>query len=301
MLILMNLSPLPIDELLPKIRSSLDDHRHAVIVSPPGSGKTTRVPPALIDDGDVILLQPRRVAARSLARRIASEREWTPGETVGWQIRLDSNFSRSTRLLVCTEGILTARLQSDPLLTQFRTVILDEFHERSVHSDLALAMLREAAEARDDLRIVIMSATIDPRPAVEFLSGTASCATIWGEGGLYPVTLEYRPGASVRTAVAEAMERTSGDVLVFLPGRREIDRARTELSSLRLEADIEVLHGGLTPVEQDRAIASGSRRKVILSTNIAETSLTVEGVSPSWTEVFTRSFDTTTRPGSIVS
>ena len=274
----MGRSPLPIDGLLPRIREALEVHRHAVIVAPPGSGKTTRVPPSLIDDGNVVLLQPRRVAARSLARRIATERQWTLGETIGWQIRFDRNASRSTRLLVCTEGILTAKLQSDPLLSEFRTVILDEFHERSIHADLALAMLRETTEARDDLRVIVMSATIDPSPIVEFLGGERECATIVGEGGLFPVTIEYRPGETVGACVSEALERTRGDVLVFLPGMREIERARAELSGRVSGIEISVLHGSLSPAEQDRAIAQGALRKVILSTNIAETSLTVEGV-----------------------
>src|SRR5438045_3645341 len=135
----------------------------------PGAGKTTRVPPALIDDGPVILLQPRRVAARSIARRIADEHGWTLGREVGWHVRFDRRSSAETRLLVATEGILTARLQQDPLLTEFRTVIIDEFHERSIHADLGLALARQAWLARGDLRIVVMSATIDSAPIAAFL------------------------------------------------------------------------------------------------------------------------------------
>ncbi|MDX1584795.1 MAG: helicase-related protein, partial [Thermoanaerobaculia bacterium] len=271
------LERLPIDDLIPEIRSSLAGKRHLVIVSPPGSGKTTRVPPELVEDGRVVLLQPRRVAARSLARRIAEERNWQLGKKIGWQIRLDRNFTSATELLVCTEGILTARLQKDPLISEFRTVILDEFHERSIHADLALALTKQAARARDDLRIVVMSATIDPGPIVEFLGGFSSCGVIESEGALHPVAVEYRPDSGVAHAVDQALSATRGDLLVFLPGMREIERTKNELA---VSSDIEVaiLHGSISPADQDHAITPGARRKVILSTNIAETSLTVEGV-----------------------
>ena len=130
------LDPLPIDAHLDTIRELVRKHRAAVVVAPPGAGKTTRVPPALAEDGPVIVLQPRRLAARSLARRIAAERGWALGEEAGWHVRFDRKFQKSTRVLVATEGILTARLQSDPLLSGFRTVIVDEFHERGLHADL---------------------------------------------------------------------------------------------------------------------------------------------------------------------
>src|SRR5207253_11340438 len=135
----------------------------------PGAGQTTRVPPVLAPDGPVIVLQPRRLAARAIARRIASEQGWTIGDEVGWQVRFERRFSARTRVLLATEGILTARLQQDPLLSGFRTVILDEFHERTVHADLGLALARQAWRARDDLRIVVMSATLDPGAVSAFL------------------------------------------------------------------------------------------------------------------------------------
>src|SRR5688500_17103896 len=160
----MPLPPLPIDDHLPRILDAVRKHRGAVIVAEPGAGKTTRVPPALLSLGPVALLQPRRVAARSLARRIAQEQRLALGEEVGWHVRFERNFTQRTRLLVMTEGILTARLQSDPLLTGFAVVVLDEFHERSLHADLALALARQAMLARDDLRLVVMSATIDAAP-----------------------------------------------------------------------------------------------------------------------------------------
>src|SRR5688500_5964034 len=160
---------LPVDEHVDRIVTTVKERRCAVIVAPPGSGKTTRLPPALTTLGRVILLQPRRVAARALARRIAAEQRWAIGEEVGWQIRFERRFSARTKLLVATEGILTARLQSDPLLGDFDVVILDEFHERSIHADLALALAKQAALSRGDLAVVVMSATIDAAPVAQFL------------------------------------------------------------------------------------------------------------------------------------
>src|SRR5947199_6587106 len=164
------MAALPIDEHVSEIVAHVRRERTAVVVAPPGAGKTTRLPPALAGLGRTILLQPRRVAARALARRIAYERGWTIGGEIGWQIRFERKFSERTRLLVATEGILTARLQSDPLLSDFDVVILDEFHERSIHADLALALAKQAFDARDDLHIVVMSATIDAQPVARFLS-----------------------------------------------------------------------------------------------------------------------------------
>src|SRR5947199_10836566 len=164
------MAALPIDEHVSGIVAHGRRGRTAVVVGPAGAGKTTRLPPALAGLGRTILLQPRRVAARALARRIAAERGWTLGEEIGWQIRFERRFSARTRLLVATEGILTARLQSDPLLSDFDVIVLDEFHERSIHADLALALAKQAFDARDDLHIVVMSATIDAQPVARFLS-----------------------------------------------------------------------------------------------------------------------------------
>src|SRR2546430_5238426 len=168
------LAPLPIDPHVEEIVAHVRSARSAVIVAPPGAGKTTRIAPALAALGKTILLQPRRVAARALTRRIAQERGWKIGEEIGWQIRFERRFSSRTQLLVATEGILTARLQSDPLLGEFRVVVLDEFHERSIHADLALALVKQAAKARGDLAIVVMSATLDPAPLVQFLGARIS-------------------------------------------------------------------------------------------------------------------------------
>jgi ATP-dependent helicase HrpB len=231
-----------------------------------------------VDAGPVILLQPRRVAARAVARRIAGEREWTLGRDVGWQIRFDRHFTRDTRLLVVTEGILTARLQQDPLLSDFRTIVLDEFHERSIHADLGLALSRQAWRARDDLRIVVMSATLDVQAAARFLE---DAPVVNVPGVLYPLTIEYGDGESISDAARRVLPRASRQILCFLPGRREIDQARRDLSAIASAsgADIVPLHGSLDGDAQDDAIAETPRRRIILATNIAETSLTVPGVS----------------------
>ncbi|MBI3493887.1 MAG: hypothetical protein HY047_19230, partial [Acidobacteria bacterium] len=253
---------------------------------------TTRVQPALVDDGPVILLQPRRVAARAIAARIASERGWTLGREVGWQIRFDRKFTADTRLLVVTEGILTARLQSDPLLSGFRTIVLDEFHERSIHADLAIALARQAWRARDpstrsgspragsrgdDLRIVVMSATLDANAVSSFLD---ACPVIDVPGRVHPVDIAYAPGQSVADAAIDLLGATGGHVLCFLPGAPEIRRAVTDLQS-RVGGDVEILplHGSLDAAAQDLALRPSERRRIIVATNIAETSLTVPGVT----------------------
>ena len=274
----MALSPLPVDGHVAPLRGALARSRAVVLVASPGAGKTTRIPPALVDAGPVILLQPRRVAARAVARRIAQEQGWTVGREIGWHIRFEKRFARDTRLLVVTEGILTARLQQDPLLSDFATVVLDEFHERSIHADLGLALARQAWLARGDLRIVVMSATLDVEPVAAFLGGAA---VIRVPGTLHPLTIEYRPGEPLAQAVHHILPRTPGQVLCFLPGAGEIERARGELSSVAAAANVELvtLHGSLDGDAQDAAIRPVDERRVILATNIAETSLTVPGVS----------------------
>jgi ATP-dependent helicase HrpB len=298
------LTPLPIDPHIDAIAAALREHRAVVVVAAPGAGKTTRLPPALTADGSVILLQPRRVAARTIARRIADERGWTLGGEVGWHVRFDRRFSSSTRLLVATEGILTARLQQDPLLSDFSCIILDEFHERSIHADLGIALAKQAWRARVDLRVLIMSATLDARRASDYFDG---CPVFDIPGTLHSVDVAYRPSMTVAAAVREVMALTTGHVLCFLPGASEVRRAAADLRS-SLPGGIEVveLHGSLPAEEQDRAVAarpegrayvpypggvdvplvgptfrSGVQvsRRVIVATNIAETSLTVPGVS----------------------
>ncbi len=266
---------LPIDASLPRVQEELRRARALVLVAPPGSGKTTRVPPALAADGPVFLLQPRRVAARSIAARIAAEQGWTLGRDVGFQVRFEKRFSAETRLLVATEGVLTRRLQSDPLLSGFRTIVLDEFHERSLHADLALAFARQAWRARDDLRLLVMSATLDAGPVASYLGG---CPTVEVAARPHPIEVRYAPGLALASAVREVVARPGGHVLCFLPGAPEIRRAQAELSSLP-GARVLPLHGTLSAAEQDEALAPSAERKVILATTVAETSITVEGVT----------------------
>ncbi len=264
-------TPLPVDLYLDEILALVRNERRAVIVAPPGAGKTTRIPPALATLGRTILLQPRRIAARALARRIASERGWTLGEEVGWQIRFERRFRERTRLLVATEGILTARLQSDPLLSDFAVVVLDEFHERSIHADLALALVKQAAESRDDLAVVVMSATMDARPVAEFIGARV----IEIDARDHPIDIRYAPGLSMTAAVREVAKTAKGHILCFLPGAREIERVRNELGM----TNVLPLHGSLDVDAQERALAPSAERKILLATNVAETSLTVEGVT----------------------
>jgi len=265
-------TPLPVDAHVDDIVSLVRAERRCVIVAPPGAGKTTRIPPALTALGRTILLQPRRVAARMLARRIAAERHWTLGDEVGWQIRFERRFTDRTRLLVATEGILTARLQADPLLSDFDVVILDEFHERSIHADLALALVRQAADTRDDLAVVVMSATIDPAPVSRFLGGAP---VVRVDARTHPVDVSYMPGLTVAEAVRRVASSAKGHILCFLPGAREIEQTRVALAL----PNVFPLHGSLDVDAQERALAPSESRKIILATNVAETSLTVEGVT----------------------
>ena len=253
--------------------------RAVVLTAEPGAGKTTRVPPALLADGPVILLQPRRVAARAIAQRIAEERGWTIGRDIGWHIRFDRRFGPDTRLLVATEGILTARFQQDPLASFFTTIVLDEFHERSIHADLAIALAKQAWRARSDLRIVVMSATLDSAAVSAFLDG---CPVVTVPGRLHPLTIDYTPGQSVADAAIEMLARSSGDVLCFQPGAVEIRRTMTELQAKTGgRADIVPLYGSMDAADQDLALREGTpgRRRVVVATNIAETSVTVPGVT----------------------
>ncbi|HEX6463689.1 MAG TPA: helicase-related protein, partial [Vicinamibacterales bacterium] len=268
---------LPIDLYIPQVLDAVRSRRAVVVSAAPGAGKTTRIPPALAADGPVIVLQPRRVAARSMARRVALEQGWTAGREVGWHVRFERRFAANTRVLFATEGILTARLQKDPLLDGFRTIVIDEFHERSIHADLGLALSRLAWRAREDLRIVVMSATLNSMRVGAFLD---DCPVIDVPGRLHPVEIGYRPGLSVAAAARELSGETRGSILVFLPGAPEINRAVSDVrAALGSDADVLALHGSLPADEQDRVIAGAPGRRVILATNIAETSLTVPGVT----------------------
>jgi ATP-dependent helicase HrpB len=268
--------PLPIDAHLEEIAARLREHRAVVVVAPPGAGKTTRVPPRLATDGRVIVLQPRRIAARAIARRIADERGWSLGREVGWHVRLERHFTGETRVLLATEGILTARLQQDPLLGDFTTIVLDEFHERSIHADLGLALARQAWLARDDLRLLVMSATLDSGAVSRYLGG---CPVIEVPGRTFPLTIEHTAEGALAVAVRDVARRTAGHVLCFLPGAPEIARAAPLVAAAVPDFEVCELHGSLDPDRQDEAIRPSERRRVVLATNIAETSLTVPGVS----------------------
>jgi len=299
----------PVDTILPDLHAALAQAGAAVLVAPPGSGKSTRAAPSLLDrlptEQSVLLLQPRRAAARLVARRIASERGGeaggpggTVGGEVGYRVRFEAVVGPDTRLEVMTEGLLARRLQVDPFLLgeggwgrPVGAVVLDELHERSLQTDLALALLREVRQARPELWLLAMSATLDPGPVAAFLDAPVLQAL----GRSYPVEIEHlgpdlAPGdrqlvprvcAAVQRVLAEEAQ---GDVLVFLPGRGELERVAGALDEARargMRSEVEVLplHGGLSAREQDRALSpGGAGRRVVLATNLAETSVTIPGV-----------------------
>jgi ATP-dependent helicase HrpB len=271
-------TPLPIDAFVPAIKDALASARAVVVTAPPGTGKTTRVPPALVDRGRVLVLEPRRVAARAVARRIAAERGWTLGRDVGWHVRHERRFAPGTSLIIATEGMLTARCQEDPLLSDLHTVVIDEFHERSAYADLGLALARQAWRARADLGLVVMSATLDAARVAAFLD---HAPVVNVPGRIWPLDIVHRPGVSIEDAVAAEFSGGSRAVLCFLPGAGEIRRAADRLSLVRALSGVEVLplHGGLDADEQDRALDPRHGLRVILATNIAETSLTVPDVT----------------------
>jgi len=284
------LQPLPIDEHLHAIVEMLRKHRSLVLVAEPGAGKTTRVPPAVVRSGllssdhpNVVMLQPRRVAARASAMRIGQEQSWGIGREVGYHVRFEKRISHETRLRVLTEGILTRQLLEDPTLEGVGCVILDEFHERSIHSDLCIAMLREIRETiRPDLLLVVMSATIDAAPIAAFL-GNAGVMNVAGR--LFPIDIAHesndgRPLESRASAAVLRSLESPGDVLVFLPGVREIDDCIGALSGQVATADalILALHGSMEFAEQNRVLERSTQRRIICATNIAETSLTIDGV-----------------------
>ena len=282
---------LPIDSLLPEIIDTLRVSPNLILEAPPGAGKTTRVPPALLNakiagENEVWVLEPRRLATRMAARRVAEELGERAGETVGYQVRFEEVAGPRTRLRFLTEGVLTRRLLSDPQLKKAGIVVLDEFHERHLQADLALALLRRLQRTtRPDLKLVVMSATLDAAPVANFLE---HAPVLRSEGRLFEVELEHlvrpdnRPLAEqVEAAVRRLINETrDGDILVFLPGAAEIRRAQSACAALtaRHEMLLLPLHGDLPAAEQDRAVQPGSQRKVILSTNVAESSITIDGV-----------------------
>ena len=284
----MSLKPLlPVDAILPEIVSSLESRPNLVLEAAPGAGKTTRVPPALLGivPGEIIVLEPRRIAARLAARRVAGERGEEVGETVGYQVRFEEVTGPKTRLRFVTEGILTRRLLSDPKLDGVDAVVLDEFHERHLEGDLALALLKRLQRQRPDLRIVVMSATVDAAPIASFLG---DCSIVRSEGRLFELSIRHMPYSPLplHAQVSHAVElmvgeEHSGHILVFLPGIAEIRRAMRECEAIARRAGLLMLplHGDLSPAEQDRVVSPNVQRKLIFATNVAESSVTIEGVT----------------------
>ena len=281
---------LPIDAILPELVAALRNTNNLVLEAPPGAGKTTRVPAALLDTqitkSEVWVLEPRRLATRLAARRVADERNERLGATVGYQVRFEEVASPQTCLRFLTEGVLTRKLLHDPQLRNVGIVILDEFHERHLQADLALALLRRLQQTtRPDLKLVAMSATLDAAPVAEFLQAPV----LRSAGKRFDVAIEHAPREDPRPLadqVASALQRLlqetlNGDVLVFLPGAAEIRRAQAACATLAAQHDLLVLplHGELSPSEQDRAVTPATQRKVILSTNVAESSVTIDGVA----------------------
>ncbi|MFO0945189.1 MAG: ATP-dependent helicase HrpB [Planctomycetota bacterium] len=281
---------LPIDRVLGEILSAMKVEGCVVLRAPTGAGKTTRVPPAVLDAGlasgkSIIVLEPRRVAARAAASRMAQERACKVGEEIGYEVRFERQAGVTTKIKVVTEGVFLRMLQEDPFLENVGAVLFDEFHERNLMSDLALALVRKLrAEVRPDVRIVVMSATLETERLKEFLG---NCPVVTSEGRLFPVEILYRDQPDKRplhlqasTGTRELLDRTPGDVLVFLPGVGEIKRTASELSDLE-RRDIKVLelYGDLPLERQNAVLARGDRRKVVLATNVAETSVTIDGVT----------------------
>ena len=283
-------SPLPIDAALPELTATLRRHNAAVLVAPPGAGKTTRVP--LILAGEpwaegrrILVLEPRRLAARAAAERMAKTLGEQVGDAVGVRVRFDSKVSRRTRIEVITEGVFTRQVLDDPMLTGVAAVLFDEFHERSLDADLGLALARDVQQGlREDLRLLVMSATIDGARVAKLLG---DAPVIAAQGRAFAVETRYlgrdaRPiEPQVADAIVRAMRADTGSLLAFLPGVAEIRRTRTLLEGrLDPSTDVVALYGALGSDEQDRAIAPAppGRRKIVLATSIAETSITIEGV-----------------------
>ena len=288
-----NTANLPIFDVANALLDGIAQTGRAVLSAPTGSGKSTQVPQILLDragiEGEIVVLQPRRLAARLLAKRVAAERGVKLGDEVGYQIRFENVVSPRTRIRFVTEAILLRQILEDPLLKGVGAVVFDEFHERHLTSDLSLACaLESVADRRPDLKLIVMSATLDVATLEDFL---APCARVESSGRTYPVEVQYAGAALGRNAaplwerVAKTLKRSiagqvSGDVLVFMPGAFEIRKTIDALQSLPEARAYEILplHGELPPDAQDRAVSSGERPKIIVSTNVAETSITIEGV-----------------------
>ncbi len=281
-------SRLPVEQALPALEAALA-RGHAVLSAPPGSGKTTRVPLALLEapwlEGrKILMLEPRRPAARMAARFMAGLLGETVGQTVGYHMRMERRTGPRTRIEVLTEGMLVRRLQADPELADTGLVIFDEFHEHSLQSELGLALCLDLCSAlRDDLRLLVMSATLDEAAIAERLGAEV----VASDGGLHPVTVEHlaRPADDVLRAterlVHRALDEQEGDLLVFLPGKGEISRLARRLEEAAIPAEVHLLHGELDAAAQNRVLQPepGHPRRVVLATDVAETSLTLEGIT----------------------
>jgi ATP-dependent helicase HrpB len=287
----MNLTPLPIDEVLPDLLNLLSRQPSVVLRAPAGAGKTTRVPPAILDaglaaSGQIVVLQPRRIAARAAAARIAAERGGRLGDEAGYQVRFERQASRATRILAVTDGVFVRMLADDPFLEGVSVVLFDEFHERSVHTDLALAMVRRVQlDLRTELKLVVMSATLAAEPIAAWLGG---CPILRSEGRTFPVDVRYVAhsphgpiGPHVARGIESLFDTTTGDVLAFLPGVAEIRQAQRELiaGGRAHSAAIMPLYADLPLADQQAVLERGKTRKIVLATNVAETSLTIEGVT----------------------
>ncbi|MBC7370830.1 MAG: ATP-dependent RNA helicase, partial [Bdellovibrionaceae bacterium] len=286
-----HLLKLPIDDFLDAALSHLKTHQNLVVTAAPGAGKTTRLPAFLAKHflGKVLVLEPRRMAALAAAARVAEEQNWKLGQEVGYQVRFANQSSEKTRLLFLTEALLSRKMAQDPELNGVECVVLDEFHERSLHVDLALGLLRELQELGHEIKLVVMSATLEAEKISQFL-GNAPVLDVPGK--LYPLELKYQKNSqslqlappffeNVASHIREAAKSTTHDILVFLPGTGEIDRTLQVIQSWAEQNNIDVvpLHGSLPLEAQQKALRAAPRRRVILSTNIAESSVTVDGVA----------------------
>lgn len=296
---------LPIHEVLDEIELALNTHNRVVLQAPPGAGKTTAVPIALLDqpwleNKQIIVLEPRRLAARNAAARMAYLLNEKVGETVGYQIRQDNCYSDKTKILVVTEGILTRKLQADPEQNKTALIIFDEFHERSLHADLSLALCLQSQQIlHEDLKIMVMSATLNTHTIADLLD---DAPVIQSEGRSYPVDIQYLEHSIKQTsnryknqqqlmshllnAIKQFIHQHQGNALVFLPGAKEINQLAIKIKQYLASSEIDnvylaPLYGSLSKQQQDQAIAvpAAGNRKIVLATNIAETSLTIEGIS----------------------
>src|SRR5690348_7854571 len=278
---------LPVESVLADLLASLSQQTRALLIAPPGAGKTTRVAPALLGEawckGQVLLLVPRRLAARAAAEFMAAELGEKPGQTIGYATRLDSKIGKGTRVIAMTHGVFLARIQADPELAGVSAVLFDEVHERSLDNDLAVALALDAASAlRPDLRLVAMSATLDFSRFRKLLSDPP---TIVSEGKSFPLDVRYagrdaaaRIEPQMASAIRSALGEHVGSLLAFLPGVAEIERTAESLGALPAGVELHKLHGGIEPSAQRAALAAPAKGncKLVLATSIAETSVTLE-------------------------